>query len=70
MKLQIVHEETKALIDIVKRRNKKSYDKNLNPIKLNMGDMVKIVKQPYGEFKFIYDGPYVVKNLTKKKCPN
>lgn len=28
--------------------------------------MVKIVKQPYDKFKYIYEGPYIVKNLKDK----
>lgn len=66
IKMQIVYEETKKFIDTLKLRNKKAYDKKLNPINVKIGDMVKIVKQPYEKFKFIYDGPFIVKNITGK----
>lgn len=63
LKLQIIHRETIQLIEKVKKANKTKYDKNINPIKLKLGDMVKIVKQPYDKFKHIYDGPYKVKSI-------
>lgn len=63
LKMQIIHKETVQLIEKIKNTNKKEYDKNINPIKLKLGDMVKIVKQPYDKFNFIYDGPYRVRNI-------
>lgn len=63
-KMQIIFRETIELIEKVKKANKKSYDKNINPIKLKIGDMIKIVKQPYDKFKHIYDGPYEVKGIN------
>lgn len=65
-KMQMVHEETKKLIEKAKETNKKFYDKKLNPIELKIGDMVKIVKEPYDKFKFIYDGPFEVKQINGK----
>lgn len=65
-KMKMIHEETTKLIDKVKIANKKSYDKNINPIKLKIGDLVKIVKEPYDKFKFIYDGPYEIKQIDDK----
>lgn len=63
LKMKIIHDETIELINKVKLANKKSYDKKVNPIKLQIGDMVKIAKQPYEKFKYIYDGPYIVKKI-------
>lgn len=65
-KLKKIQEETTQLIEKVKCANKKAYDKNANPIKLKIGDLVKIVKEPYEKFKFIYDGPYEVKKIDNK----
>lgn len=65
-KLQLVHEETRKLIEKVKIETKKSYDKNINPIKLKIGDLIKISKQPYDKFKYIYDGPYEVREIKGK----
>lgn len=66
IKLQLVYSETQKLIEKSKQTNKKSYDKNINPINLKIGDLVKIIKQPYDKFKYIYDGPYEVKNIYGK----
>lgn len=66
LKIKIIYEETKQLIEKVNHANKKTYDKNINPIRLEIGDLVKILKEPYDKFKYIYDGPYEVKGLTGK----
>lgn len=66
LKMQIIHAETVQLIQKVKQTNKNFYDKKLNPIKLKVGDLIKVVKEPYDKFKYIYDGPYEVKNLKGK----
>lgn len=63
LKLKIIHDETRKLIEKVKIANKKMYDKKINPIILKIGDMVKIAKQPYDKFKYIYDGPYEIKQI-------
>lgn len=65
-KLKMIHAETKQLIEKVKIANKKAYDKSLNPIKLKIGDLVKIVSEPYEKFNYIYDGPYEVKKIDDK----
>lgn len=54
------------MIEKVKLANKKQYDKHINPINLKLGDMVKIAKQPYDKFKYIYDGPFEVKQIHNK----
>lgn len=66
LKMQIIHDETIQLIQKVKQTNKTFYDKKLNPIKLKVGDLIKIVKEPYEKFKYIYDGPYEVKHINGK----
>lgn len=66
LKMKIIYEETVQLIQKVKQTNKIFYDKKLNPIKLKIGDLIKIVKEPYEKFKYIYDGPYEVKNINGK----
>lgn len=65
-KMQLVHQETIKLIENAKKTNKKQYDKKLNPIELKLGDLVKIIKEPYEKFKFIYDGPFEVKSINGK----
>lgn len=65
-RLKIVFEETEEIINKVKLANKNAYDKKMNPIILKLGDMVKVVKEPYEKFKFIYDGPYIVKEIKDK----
>lgn len=67
IKMKLIHDETVQLIQKVKETNKKFYDKKLNPIKLQLGDLIKIVKEPYEKFKYIYDGPYEVKNIIGKR---
>lgn len=52
LKMQIIHAETVQLIQKVKQTNKDFYDKKLNPIKLKVGDLIKIVKEPYEKFKY------------------
>lgn len=64
LRMKIIYDETVALIEKVKKSNKKTYDKKINPIKLKIGDMIKIVKEPYDKFKYIYDGPYEVKGIN------
>lgn len=59
-KLQVIHNETVELINKIKLRNKQNFDKKINPIDLKVGDVVKVAKEPYEKFKFIYDGPYEV----------
>lgn len=36
-------------------------------LKLKIGDLVKIIKEPYEKFKYIYDGPYEFKQINGKK---
>lgn len=66
LKMKIIYEETTKLIEKAKLTNKKAYDKNTNPIKLKIGDIVKIVKKPYDKFRYIYDGPYEIKAIDGK----
>lgn len=63
LKMNIIYKETTELIDKVKASNKKAFDKKINPIKLKIGDMIKIHKEPYDKFKYIYDGPYKIKSI-------
>lgn len=65
-RLKLVYKETQELVNKAKIANKNFYDRKINPIKLKLGDMVKIAKQPYEKFKFIYDGPYIVKKINNK----
>lgn len=41
-------------------------DNYVKECKLRIGDFIKIVKQPYEKFRYIYDGPYEVKNVMGK----
>lgn len=65
LKMQIIHATTE-FIQKFKQTNNYFYDENLKPMKLKVRDIIKIVKKPYEKFKYIFDGPYEVKNLKEK----
>lgn len=65
--LQTAHQKTAKIIDIMKMRNKKQYDKTANSICLNVGDSVLLKKEPYNKHDQIYSGPHLV---TKIEEPN
>lgn len=64
-RLQKAHIETKRIIDKIKISSKKNYDKNLNPLNIRIGDLVKIVKEPYDKFSYIFEGPVKVLNIDQ-----
>lgn len=63
IRLQLIHRETVELINKMKERNKKYFDKNVKQLELQAGDIVKLHKEPYEKFKHIYDGPFVIEKV-------
>lgn len=59
-RLQRASLETKSIIDKIKKRNKLNYDKSINPLSFENGEMIKIKNEPYDKFRYIYSGPYVI----------
>lgn len=62
-RLQRAHVDARQLIQKMKLRNKSYYDRNADPIDLNVGSKVKLVVLPYDKHSEIYKGPYVVKMI-------
>lgn len=50
-RLQKAHESARALLQKFKEYNKKQYDKNSNPINLEINDTVYLRKEPYGKLR-------------------
>lgn len=61
--LQIARERTSKFIDKIKQKNKEFYDRKINEIELNVGDLVLVKKEPYKKFKQLFSGPYKVKEI-------
>lgn len=75
-RLQKAHKDTKEMIDVFKKRNKEYYDKKINVTDFKIGEKIKIKKEPYDKFQYIYSGPFeileiknenVIINLNGKK---
>ena len=43
----ITHKAARELIDKMKNKNKKYYDKTAHPLKINIGDTVYLRQEPY-----------------------
>lgn len=65
-RLTRAHLETRKLIEKIKIRNKIQYDKDINVVKFNVGDRIKIINQPYDKFKYIYSGPFEIIKVEDK----
>lgn len=65
-RLQTSHKRAKQFLDALKIRNKKNYDKNVNPINLSIGQNVMLKKQPYDKHSSVYSGPYIVTSIDDK----
>lgn len=63
-RLQMAHNQASKILTKLKMRNKEYYDKNCNPISINISDLVLIEKQPYDKYKQIYTGPYKVQHVN------
>lgn len=66
LKLQTIYNETSKLIDKMKEKNKRHYDKKTNTTDYKIGDIVKIYNEPYDKFKFIFDGPFEISKVSDK----
>lgn len=64
--LQKTNLRVKELIEKSKERNKKYYDRNINPINLKTGDQVMMKKEPYNKHQPIYDGPFEIIELDNE----
>lgn len=61
--LQKIHKDVTELVSKNKEINKKTYDKNVNPLELKVNDTVLMKKEPYDKFKQVYSGPHIVKEI-------
>lgn len=59
-KLQLAHEQAQQFIKKNKEINKKYYDRKINRIKIEIGDNIKVEKEPRNKHKNIYEGPFKV----------
>lgn len=59
-RLQIAHKTAVQFIEKLKITNEKYYDQNTNPLKVKVGQLVKVATEPYNKFRPIYDGPFEV----------
>lgn len=64
--LQTALHNTQTFIDKIKRRNKTYYDRKLNEIQINIGDLILVKKEPYNKFGPIFSGPYKVKEVEQQ----
>lgn len=58
LRLQTAHKEAGEIVNKIKLRNKKNYDRNVNKINFQVGDKIKVINEPYHKHKFIYNGPF------------
>lgn len=65
-KLQIANEQARKFVIKNKEINKHYYDRKLNVINLNIGDKIKIVKEPRNKHKQLYDGPFLVHRIDNE----
>lgn len=64
-RLQTAHHMTVEIINKMKQRNKKYYDRDTNPLDIKMGDLVFIEKEPYNKHKKIRNGPFKVLEIDE-----
>lgn len=64
-RLQITHEKAKLLLNKTKINNKIIYDKKVRPIDLKLGEKVLLKKEPYEKHANIYQGPFIIDELTE-----
>lgn len=65
-KLQIAHQQAQDFIKKNKEISKKYYDKQINELKINVGDKIKIEKEPRNKYKPLYEGPFTVISIDNK----
>lgn len=59
-RLQTAHETARALIEKCKLRNKIIYDRQSNPLEIEIGDKVLIENEPYKKHSHKYSGPFEI----------
>lgn len=64
--LQRAGERAKHFINRIKQYNKTQYDKKLNPVDVDINDLILVKKEPYDKFKQIYSGPYRVRRIDNQ----
>lgn len=64
--LQTAQERANKFIEKIKHKNKQYYDTKTNEIKLTLGDLVLVKKEPYEKFKSIFSGPYKIKQIEQQ----
>lgn len=65
-RLQIANSIACKLTEMSKIKSKKTYDKNLNKIDLDIGDSVVITNEDRHKLQNLYSGPYKVTKLFDK----
>lgn len=58
--LQKSYQKAVELVEKSKQKNKQLYDRKVNPIELNINDLVLIKKEPYNKFTPVYSGPHKI----------
>lgn len=64
--LQTARDRTIQFIETIKHKNKQYYDRKINEIKLEIGDLVLVKKEPYNKFQPIFSGPHRVKQIEQQ----
>lgn len=65
-KLQIAHNQAKTFIEKNKIISKQYYDRKTNSLNINIGDIIKIEKEPRHKHKQLYDGPFTVTGINEE----
>lgn len=67
-RLQVSHKRAKDYLDKVKMKRKIEYDKSINTLKINKGDLVLITNENRTKLDPWYVGPYVVLDSEGPNC--
>lgn len=65
-KLQIAHDQAKQFVDKNKLISKRFYDRKINEIDIEIGNKIKINKEPRNKQKQLYDGPFIVTDINNE----
>lgn len=64
-RLQVSHDRARKILDALKAKIKRNYDKNVNPIELEIGDEVMLRNKPYNKHSDVYSGRFIVEKVDK-----
>lgn len=65
-KLQTAHNQAKTFVEKNKQISKKYYDRKTNRLEIQIGDQIKIEKEPRNKHKQLYEGPYTVTGIDEQ----